>query len=54
MFVHRIIYIIFIKKSKDFLTFFKKVDFTSEKKTLKTNLKRFFVFIVRLWEGLKN
>lgn len=53
MFVHRIIYIIFIKKSKDFLTFFKKVDFIS-KKTLKTNLKRFFVFIVRLWEGLKN
>lgn len=53
MFVHRIIYIIFIKKSKDFLTFFKKVDFTSEK-NVKNEFKTFFVFIVRLWEGLKN
>ncbi len=42
MFVHRIIYIIFIKKSKDFLTFFEKIDFIPEKTTLKTNLKRFF------------
>lgn len=46
-----IIYIIFMKKSKYFLTFLKKTEYIYDVIVLKTNLKHFSNLIVRLLES---